>query len=97
MKAHDTNQTNLQDDDFSDSFQIPIVKTDAVHKRRVQDEWTLPWKELEVALGIENLLALRQLNISTLQRASDFLRECGFDADQPQQRKAIEQYIGEAL
>jgi len=62
-----------------------------------EDLWTLPWQELEVALGRRNALSLRGLNITSADRASTFFKGCGFDLAQPSHARELEQMYGESL
>lgn len=96
-ESFEADETVITNQDEYGYMSAPIIKTDAFQKRRVQEDWTFPWKDFEVALGIENLLELRALDIHTIARATDFFRECGFDVERGEHRKILERYIGEAL
>jgi len=66
-------------------------------KRSAENIWAMPWQELSVVLGQQNILAHRNMNIPHRERAAEFLRHCGFDLSKFEHRKQIEQFFGEAL
>lgn len=57
----------------------------------------MPWQELAVVLGQQNILSHRSLNVPHRDRASEFLRHCGFDLGRFEHRKQVEQFFGEAI
>lgn len=66
-------------------------------KRSAENVWAMPWQELAVVLGQQNILTHRSLNVPHRDRATEFLRNCGFDLSRFEHRKQVEQFFGEAL
>jgi uncharacterized protein (TIGR04562 family) len=62
-----------------------------------ENTWAMPWQELSVVLGHQNILNQRNLNITHRERSAEFLRHCGFDVVRFEHRKQIEQFFGESL
>ncbi|MEY3902106.1 MAG: hypothetical protein RL189_1412 [Pseudomonadota bacterium] len=67
------------------------------NKRLAENRWAMPWQEMAVVLGQQNILNHRSLNIPHRERASEFLRHCGFDLSRFEHRKQVEQFFGEAI
>jgi len=67
------------------------------NKRSAENVWAMPWQELSVVLGHQNILSHRNLNIPHRERSAEFLRHCGFDLGHFEHRKQVEQFFGEAL
>ncbi|MEN9825523.1 MAG: hypothetical protein RI953_1268 [Pseudomonadota bacterium] len=67
------------------------------NKRLAENIWAMPWQELAVILGQQNILTHRSLNIPHRARALEFLRHCGFDLSRFEHRKQVEQFFGEAI
>lgn len=67
------------------------------NKRLAENRWAMPWQEMAVVLGQQNILNNRSLNIPHRERASEFLRHCGFDLSRFEHRKQVEQFFGEAI
>jgi uncharacterized protein (TIGR04552 family) len=66
-------------------------------KRAAEHTWAMPWQELSVVLGHQNILNQRNLNITQRERSAEFLRHCGFELSRFEHRKQLEQFFGEAL
>ena len=78
----------------------PKPDTHAEHlsnKRSAENVWAMPWQELAVALGHQNILTHRNMNVAHRERSAEFLRHCGFDLTRFEHRKQVEQFFGEAL
>lgn len=90
----------LDDPEMGDdeSF-VPIdpIPSRGPEKHPVEEFWRMPWQEFQVALGLETSMNLRNLNITTRDRAETFLRNCGFDITRPAHKRTFEQIFGEAL
>ncbi|NBX16608.1 MAG: TIGR04552 family protein [Proteobacteria bacterium] len=67
------------------------------NRRAAENIWAMPWQELAVVLGQQNILTHRSFNIPHRDRALEFLRHCGFDLGRFEHRKQIDQFFGEAL
>jgi uncharacterized protein (TIGR04552 family) len=67
------------------------------NKRMAENVWALPWQELAVVLGQQNVLAYRSMNIPHRARAVEYFKHCGFDLSRFEHRKQVEQFFGEAL
>lgn len=66
-------------------------------KARVEEFWHMPWTEFEVLLGELEPTTMRSLNVHTLERAARFLRNCGFDPNDKNQRMRFEQFFAESV
>lgn len=78
----------------------PKPDTHAEHlsnKRSAENVWAMPWQELAVVLGHQNILTHRNMNVAHRERSAEFLRHCGFDLTRFEHRKQVEQFFGEAL
>lgn len=81
-----------------DTPQIPDSHAENMStKRAAEHTWAMPWQELSVVLGHQNILNQRNLNIHQRERSSEFLRHCGFELSRFEHRKQLEQFFGEAL
>lgn len=67
------------------------------NKRSAENVWAMPWQELAVVLGHQNILTHRNMNVAHRERSAEFLRHCGFDLTRFEHRKQVEQFFGEAL
>ncbi|RDB35214.1 MAG: TIGR04552 family protein [Spirobacillus cienkowskii] len=65
--------------------------------RSLQSFWQIPWQEFEVILGFKNSFSQRNLNFTSEQQADNFLKNCGFDLNDPIHTKQFEQFFGEAV
>lgn len=84
--------------EFIDTSVSPEIRAENLGKKRLAENlWALPWQELAVVLGQQNILMHRSLNIPHRDRASEFLRHCGFDLSRFEHRKQVEQFFGEAI
>lgn len=66
-------------------------------KNAAEDYWRIPWQEFEVTLGLQNIFSLRNLNVTSSERARDLLLSCGFDISRPEHMRTFELFYGEAL
>ncbi|MEN9810751.1 MAG: hypothetical protein RLZZ488_2318 [Pseudomonadota bacterium] len=84
--------------EYVDASVKPESSADILSNKRVaENRWAMPWQELAVVLGQQNILNHRSLNIAHRERASEFLRHCGFDLSRFEHRKQVEQFFGEAI
>ncbi len=63
----------------------------------IENYWRLPWADFEVMLGIKNPLQVRSYGLADPSEAEEYLKACGFDCSQPNNRKVFEQFYCEAV
>lgn len=70
--------------------------TSSAPSASARNPWELAWQEFDLVLGERRLIDALQMQISSLDRADEFLIHCGIDLSIPAQRQQIERMLGEA-
>jgi uncharacterized protein (TIGR04552 family) len=66
------------------------------HALTRRNPWELAWQEFDLVLGERRLIDALQMQIPSLQRADDFLMQCGLNSSEAAQRQQLERMLGEA-